>query len=100
MLQTADSRLPKIFSIHGYEIYFWSQENNEPIHVHVAKKIPSKNGTKLWLTADGGCIVANNNGKIPVHDLNEIMQIVSAQFFLICAKWKEHFKTDSISFYA
>ena len=92
-------KLPKLFSIHGYGIYFWSQENNEPIHVHVGKGFPSKNDTKLWLTADGGCIIANNNGKIPTHDLNEIMQIVSAQFFLICAKWKEHFKVDKIEFY-
>ena len=92
--------MPSIFSIHGYAIYFWSQENNEPIHVHVGKHVPSKNDTKLWLTSDGGCIVANNNGKIPTHDLNEIMQIVSAQFFLICASWKEHFKTDNINFYA
>ena len=85
--------MPKLFSIHGYGIYFWSQENSEPIHVHVGKGVPSKNDTKLWLTADGGCIIANNNGKIPMHDLNEIMQIVSAQIFFNLCKMERTFQS-------
>ena len=31
--------------------------------------------------------------------LNELVDIVSAQFFLICAKWKEFFAVDEIAFY-
>ena len=27
----------------------------------------------------------------PIQDLNELMDVISAQFFLICRKWKEHF---------
>ncbi|WP_242976092.1 DUF4160 domain-containing protein [Desulfosporosinus sp. FKB] len=40
-------------------MYFWSNENNEAIHVHVGKGKPSANATKIWLTASGGCIIAN-----------------------------------------
>ena len=31
------SRLPSLFKIHGYAVFFWSNENDEPIHVHVMK---------------------------------------------------------------
>ena len=30
-------RLPKLFTVSGYTVYFWSNENGEPIHVHVSK---------------------------------------------------------------
>ena len=30
---------------------------------------------------------------------NELMEFISAQFFFICAKWKEAFVTDEIGFY-
>jgi len=91
--------LPKLFSIHGYIIYFWSDENSEPIHVHISKGKPSPNSTKIWLTKAGGCILANNKSNIPQRELNELMELVSAQFFWICIKWKEFFVTDKITFY-
>ncbi|MBR0350554.1 MAG: DUF4160 domain-containing protein [Clostridia bacterium] len=31
-------------------MYFWSNENEEPIHVHISKGIPVSNSTKIWLT--------------------------------------------------
>lgn len=30
--------MPKLFVIDGYQISIWSNENGEPIHVHVLKK--------------------------------------------------------------
>ena len=56
--------MPKLFMVSGYTVYFWSNENNEPIHVHVAKGKPTPNATKIWLTKSGGCIVASNGSKI------------------------------------
>ena len=91
--------MPSLFLVGGYRVFFWSNEQGEPIHVHVCKGSPVANATKLWLTRKGGCIVAHNDGKIPQHDLNELMEIVSAQFSLICAKWKEFFLVDEIKFY-
>ena len=40
-----------------------------------------------------------SRSKIPQATLNELVDIVSAQFFLICAKWKEFFAVDEIAFY-
>lgn len=56
-------RLPSIFTIGSYKVFFWSNEN------------------------------------IPAKELNELVEIIQAQYFLICAEWKNHFKTDDISFY-
>ena len=91
--------LPSIFTVSGYKVYFWSNENNEPIHVHVSKGQPSINGTKIWLTSKGGCILASNGSNIPKKELNELMEIISVQFFIICDAWKKHFVTDEIKFF-
>ncbi|MDO4555752.1 MAG: DUF4160 domain-containing protein [Lachnospiraceae bacterium] len=91
--------MPKLFMVSGYTVYFWSNENDEPIHVHISKGKPVQNATKIWLTKSGGCILANNRSKIPNKELNELMEFISAQFFLICTKWKDAFVTDKIKFY-
>lgn len=85
--------------IGSYKVFFWSNENDEPIHVHVTKGQPKSNATKIWLTKSGGCIVANNREKISNKDLNELLEIIQAQFFLICIAWKKHFRVDDIKFY-
>lgn len=91
--------MPSLFQIGGYKVFFWSNENNEPIHVHIAQGRPTSNATKIWITSSGGCIIANNNSKIPSKELNELLDVVSAQFFMICDSWKKHFVTEDIKFY-
>lgn len=91
--------MPKLFTVSGYMVYFWSNEEGEPIHIHVSKGKPSANATKIWLTRTGGCILAHNGSKIPTKELNELMTFISAQFFLICEKWKQFFVVDDIKFY-
>jgi hypothetical protein len=83
----------------GYKIYFWSNENNEPIHIHISKGKPTGNATKVWLTKSGGCIVSNNNSGIPAKELREILETISNNYFFIIAEWKEYFKKDEIKFY-
>lgn len=91
--------LPSLFKYGGYLIYFWSNENDEPVHVHVSKGKPSANATKIWLTNAGGCVVAHNKSEIPAQDLRDIMEMIAAQHFWICREWKEHFAMERIKFY-
>lgn len=91
--------MPSLFRIGKYIIFFWSNENDEPIHVHVCEGRPYPNSTKPWITSKGGCIVANNNGRIPNHELAELIEIIGAQFLMICNVWKRHFVVDNIKFY-
>lgn len=54
---------------------------------------------KYGLRKVGDCILANNNTKIPEHDLRKIYRAIQNNFFYIIAKWKERFKEDEIKFY-
>lgn len=86
----------------GYKIYFWTNEDGEPVHVHVSKGNPTLNSTKIWLTKAGSCILANNKSKIPQNDLNKLLDIIAKHYFLIISKWKEYYKIndiDDIKFY-
>ncbi len=46
--QEGGIRMPQIFRVGPYSIYFWSNENNplEPIHVHIAEGRQQQNATK------------------------------------------------------
>lgn len=99
MLRLEEFRLPSIFTVSGYKVFFWSNENGEPIHVHIAKGKPTPNATKVWLTKSGGCILVNNGSNIPRKELNELLEFISAQFFLICSEWKKFFLVNEIHFY-
>ena len=92
-------RLPNLFTVSGYKVYFWSNEKNEPIHVHISKGKPTPNATKIWITKSGGCILAKNGSNIPDKELRELMEFIAAQYFLICDAWREHFVVDNIKFY-
>ena len=91
--------MPNLFECLGYKIYFWSNENNEPIHVHISKGIPSQNSTKIWITKNGGCIVANNISRIPQKELNDLLETISINYFFIVSEWKKFFGKDEIKYY-
>lgn len=47
----------------------------------------------------GGCIVANNNSKIPEHELRDLMKTISNNYFYIVSKWKTYFDIEDVKFY-
>ena len=85
--------MPQVFRIGSYWIYFWSNENEplEPIHVHVAEGKPQANGTKIWITSAGKCLLENNNSKIPEKILRNIMRIIEARSDDVVKKWVDFF---------
>lgn len=83
--------MPNLLTFSGYKLYFWANENNEPIHVHVSVGKPTPNSTKFWLTQDGGCFVASNESRIPKKVLNELGDLISANYDYICQKWTTFF---------
>ena len=72
-----DWKMPQVFKIGSYTVYFWMNEGKplEPIHVHVAKGVPSQNATKIWLTKHGKCL------------LNSIIKIIEAQSDAVIHLW-------------
>lgn len=91
--------MPRIFRISNYIVHFWSNEGVplEPVHIHISKGKPNAYSTKIWITKDGKCKLANNNSKIPDFQLNTIMKLIEVQYIdEIKEKWIERF--DEITF--
>lgn len=85
--------MPSLFRLFGYTVYFWSNEGLplEPVHVHIAKGIPSANGTKIWITESGGALLANNNSHIPQRTLNAILEVIESRSADIISRWNDTF---------
>lgn len=45
--------MPSMYNINGYKVYFWSDENAEPIHIHICKGNPTSSATQYWITQRG-----------------------------------------------
>ena len=82
--------MPRLFLFQGFAIFFWTGEDGEPVHVHVAKGRPTAGATKIWLTRNGS--------KLCKKDLANVMDFVLANHSEICERWKAYFHGD-ISFY-
>lgn len=89
--------MPQVFKIGSYWVYFWANENEplEPVHVHVAEGSPKANGTKIWITKSGKCLLANNNSHIQERILANIMRIIEARSDEIIQKWSDFFGETS-----
>lgn len=83
--------MPTLFEIFGYKIYFWSNEGNEPVHVHVAKGQQTADATKIWLPPESNPVLVHNNSKIPQKDLNRILKSVALNRDRIIARWYDFF---------
>ena len=79
--------MPKIVVVNGYQISIWSNENGEPIHVHVSKKRPNQNSTKLWLLSNGKFVIAHNKGRIQERELNSIIEKLNALSLIVREFW-------------
>ncbi len=61
-------QLPKpLLDFMGYAFYFWSNENEEPVHIHVSKGKQTENATKFWIKRDEIELV-HNKSNIPNND--------------------------------
>lgn len=83
--------MPKGLELYlGYHIYFWSNENNEPIHVHVSKN-PQQNATKFWITSDS-VEIANDTGSVDQKDMGKILRYLRKNRDDIIVNWINYFK--------
>lgn len=77
--------MPTVFTKNGIRFFFYSNENDEPIHVHVEKG-PAIG--KIWL--DPVVKIAYLDGFTPKEE-RLIMQIISENVLILMQKWNEHF---------
>jgi hypothetical protein len=76
--------VPRIAKIGPYRFFFYSNENDEPPHVHVAQE---RRLAKFWLDP---VELASSSG-FPAHTLRDLLAIVIAYRKEFLEHWNEHF---------
>ena len=76
--------MPTVMRIDGYRFFFFSNEGNEPVHIHVE----SGDGyCKFWLNPVALAYSTEYNSS----ELNKIRKLVEQHSTLIEDSWNEHF---------
>jgi hypothetical protein len=75
--------MPTILRIDGFRFHFYSEEGNEPAHIHIRYE---GNECKFWLDP---VLLASNRG-IPAHRISDIESLVFENKELLINKYNEH----------
>ncbi len=75
--------MPTVLQVGRYRFFFFSNENNEPPHIHVKA---DRSQAKFWLEA---VRLASNHG-FRAHELTEIERIVREHATELLEAWHEH----------
>ncbi len=74
--------MPVILSVDGFKFFFFSDEGNEPIHIHVEK---GDGAAKFWMNP---VRLSKNFGMKPA-ELSRVRSILEENEKLIEEKWNE-----------
>ena len=77
--------MPNVLLINGFRYFFYSNENNEPAHVHVTK---GNADGKVWLAPV--IVIAYMYGFTNAEQ-KDIMEIIEINLATFINKWNEHF---------
>jgi hypothetical protein len=78
--------MPTVFETNGYRFFFYSNENNEPVHIHVSKGDAE---AKYWITPNLEEVYAYG---FKSKERKEIKILVKNNADKIIEKWNEFFK--------
>ena len=84
--------MPTILYIFGWRLFFYSNENNEPIHVHAEK---GDMECKFWILADEVEIKEAFSYNLTPSSKKEIKKIIYQHFDLIVDAWNNYFKQNT-----
>ena len=83
--------MPTILYVQGWRFHFYSNEGNEPMHVHAVKGDAE---CKYWLHPDRFDIVEDFESNCTPRLRREVRQIIFEHFDQIVVAWREHFGGD------
>ena len=78
--------MPTVLLILGWRFYFFSNENNEPIHIHVSK---AEMEGKFWLDENSFEIREEFSYNMSPRDKREVRKIIFEHFEYITEQWKQ-----------
>lgn len=77
--------MPTILVINGFRFYFYSNENDEPVHIHIEK---SEGNAKYWLNP---IEEAYSYGFSP-KERKEVRKLIIEHQTVLINAWNEYFK--------
>lgn len=81
--------MPEILRRDGWRIFFYSKENDEPIHVHCVK---AEKSAKFFLDETNNELIMSYAHKMNNKDIRQVEEILYDNFNYVVKKWKEYFK--------
>lgn len=76
--------MPTVFVINGFRFFFYSNENDEPVHIHIEK---AEDSAKFWLNP----VELEYNYGFNSGELKQIENIIRQNSEKIILKWNEYF---------
>ncbi len=76
--------MPVVLRIGPYVFFFYSQENNEPPHIHVRRE---KKKAKFWLDP----VELHSSTRFPAHEINKLAKLVAENRKLFLEAWNDYF---------
>ncbi len=80
--------MPTVLFLLGWRLYFWSNENHEPIHIHAEK---GETEGKFWIDVENFEITIAVEYNLTPQAKREIKKIIYEHFDLIVSEWNRHF---------
>lgn len=81
--------MPTVLFILGWRLYFYANENNEPIHIHAEK---GDMECKYWILEEEMDIKEEFMYNMSPRDKREIRKIIFQNFDTIIDSWNNFFK--------
>ncbi len=79
--------MPTIFRKLGFRFFFFSNDRDEPIHIHVEKK---NKYAKFWILEE---VILAKNIRFHGSELRKIRKIIEENKEIIKERWNEYFST-------
>ena len=80
--------MPTVLYIKGWRLFFYSNEGNEPIHIHGQK---GDKDCKYWLDVDDYAIRKAYTYNMNNKDIREVKKIILQNLDEIIQAWNTHF---------
>lgn len=78
--------MPTVLRVNGYRCFFYSNEGNEPVHVHIAK---GNGEAKVWMEPSIELVYFHGFSS---KEVSECMEIANQNRLIIIQKWHEFFR--------
>jgi hypothetical protein len=77
--------MPTVLMVSGWRFFFYSNEGNEPVHIHCRKADAE---AKYWLDIDSFEAVEAHSYNMSPADTRTVRKIIFEHFDYIVAEWK------------